>query len=51
VLAIFALVKIIIVGPSNFIDECLEIIGGAKKETWVFLVAGSKGWDNYRHQV
>lgn len=39
-------------GPRNFIDYCLEIINGdIKKHTWVFLVAGSKGFDNYRHQV
>jgi hypothetical protein len=51
VLLIFAMVKVIIVGPSDFIDECLELVGGGTKQTWVFLVAGSKGWDNYRHQV
>ncbi|XP_026820050.1 legumain-like isoform X1 [Rhopalosiphum maidis] len=51
VLLIFAIVKVIIVGPSDFIDECLEFVGGSTKQTWVFLVAGSKGWDNYRHQA
>ncbi|XP_060880639.1 legumain-like isoform X2 [Metopolophium dirhodum] len=51
VLVIFSIIKVIIVGPSNFIDECLELFGGANKQTWVFLVAGSKGWDNYRHQA
>lgn len=51
VLVIFAIVRVIIFGPSNFIDECLELFGDSNKQTWVFLVAGSKGWDNYRHQV
>lgn len=39
------------VGPNNMIDDFLDLINGSKKQTWVFLVAGSKGFDNYRHQV
>ncbi|CAH1731597.1 unnamed protein product [Aphis gossypii] len=51
VLVIFSIVKVIIVGPNEFINECLELFGGDTKQNWVFLVAGSKGWDNYRHQA
>jgi len=32
----YAIVKVMIVAPSDFIDE---------------LMAGSKVWDNYKHQV
>lgn len=50
-LIIFVVIKFF-GGPRNFIDYCQEIINGdTKKHTWVFLVAGSKGFDNYRHQV
>ena len=24
---------------------------GARGEVWAVLVAGSRGWDNYRHQA
>lgn len=50
-LSIFIIVTVIVIGPSNFVDECLELVAGYKRETWVFLIAGSKGWNNYRHQV
>lgn len=32
------------------LDFALEM-GGANGKQWVMLVAGSKTWDNYRHQV
>uniref|UniRef100_A0A2S2QIZ0 legumain n=1 Tax=Sipha flava TaxID=143950 RepID=A0A2S2QIZ0_9HEMI len=49
-LTIFIAAMIIKIGPSNFIDKCLELLE-SKRETWVILVAGSKGWYNYRHQA
>lgn len=51
ILLIAILIIVTIVGPSDFIDVFLELFGGSQRKTWVLLVAGSKGWSNYRHQV
>ncbi|VVC45938.1 Peptidase C13, legumain [Cinara cedri] len=47
---IILIVAIAVIGPSNLIDVYQEIFYGSRKN-WVFLVAGSHGWSNYRHQA
>ena len=45
----FCMVILLFLVLHNF--TTLRIIKSERSRTWALLVAGSRGWDNYRHQA